>query len=188
MSALPALDDATLLVVARDAIAERLGVPATGYRPAEWLLAPGASFVTLTREGALRGCIGSLEAYRPLLDDVRANAVAAALRDPRFPPLSAAELPHTRIEVSLLSVPEEMDIASEADALAALRPGIDGVILRYGQARGTFLPQVWESLPRPADFLAQLRRKAGLPADFWDDGIRLARYTVHKWKEMAEPV
>jgi AmmeMemoRadiSam system protein A len=187
MSALPARDDTTLLVVARDAIAECLGVSATGYGLADWLREPGASFVTLTRDGALRGCIGSLEAQRPLLDDVRANAVAAALHDPRFPPLSAAELPHTRIEVSLLSVPEDLDISSEADAAARLRPGIDGVILRYGQARGTFLPQVWESLPRPEDFLAQLRRKAGLPADFWDDGIRLARYTVEKWKETAGP-
>lgn len=185
MSTRSASDGATLLVVARDAIAERLGAAVTGYAMADWLREPGASFVTLMRDGALRGCIGSLEAYQALLDDVRANAVAAAVRDPRFPPLSAAEMPHTRIEVSLLSVPEELAVASEADALARLRPGIDGVILRYGQSRGTFLPQVWESLTRPEEFLAQLRRKAGLPADFWDDGIRLARYTVQKWQETA---
>jgi AmmeMemoRadiSam system protein A len=174
----------TLLTVARDAIAERLGEAGIGQGPhAGWLQEPGASFVTLTQQGALRGCIGSLEAHRPLLDDVRANAVAAALRDPRFPPLHAAELPHTRIEVSLLSGTEDMEFESEVHALAQLRPGIDGVVLQYGHARGTFLPQVWESLPQPEDFLAQLKRKAGLPADFWHEGIRLSRYTVSKWKE-----
>jgi len=76
-----------------------------------------------------------------------------------------------------------MDVESEANAIAQLRPGIDGVVLRLGQARGTFLPQVWESLPRPEDFLQQLKRKAGLPGDFWDEDIRLARYTVSKWQE-----
>jgi len=178
---------ATLLAVARDAIAERLGEAVTGHATnAAWLQEPGASFVTLTQQGALRGCIGSLEAHRPLLDDVRANAVAAALRDSRFPPLSAPELPRTRIEVSLLSDAQDMEYETEAHALAQLRPGVDGVVLQYGRRRGTFLPQVWESLPQPEDFLGQLKRKAGLPADFWDDGIRLSRYTVNKWKEANE--
>lgn len=186
MSTLPDTRDSTLLAVARDAIARRLGERGLDYTQPGWLHEPGASFVTLTQDGALRGCIGSLEAYRQLLDDVRANAIAAALRDPRFPPLRAAELAHTRIEVSLLSAPEALEFSSEADAIAGLRPGIDGVVLQYGQARGTFLPQVWESLPQPAEFLAQLKRKAGLPADFWDGGIRLARYTVRKWQEAEE--
>jgi hypothetical protein len=173
----------TLLAVARDAIARQLGEPGVGFELSAWLQELGASFVTLTRDGALRGCIGSLVAQRPLLEDVRANAVASALRDPRFPPLSTAELPLTRIEVSLLSEAVDLAFASEAQALTQLRPGIDGVILQFRQARGTFLPQVWESLPRAEDFLAQLKRKAGLAADFWHEDIRLARYTVTKWKE-----
>ncbi len=176
----------TLLAVARDAIAQRLGEAGVSHDPRAWLLEPGASFVTLTQQGALRGCIGSLEAHRPLLEDVRANAVAAAVRDPRFPPLRAQELPHTRIEVSLLSPAIDLEFESEAQALALLRAGIDGVVLRFDHTRGTFLPQVWESLPRPEDFLAQLKRKAGLPADFWHRDIRLSRYTVSKWKE-ADP-
>ncbi len=180
---LPDAQGAILLVVARDAIAQRLGSAGVDHDLQDWLQEPGASFVTLTQQGALRGCIGSLAAQRPLLEDVRANAVAAALHDPRFPPLQAVELPRTRIEVSLLSAAEDMDVESEADAIAQLRPGIDGVVLRLGQARGTFLPQVWESLPRPEDFLLQLKRKAGLPGDFWDEDIRLARYTVSKWQE-----
>jgi AmmeMemoRadiSam system protein A len=93
------------------------------------------------------------------------------------------ELPRTRIEVSLLSSATDMLFESEQDVLAQLRPGVDGVVLQYGRARGTFLPQVWESLPQPADFLAHLKRKAGLPADFWHEEIRLSRYTVDKWKE-----
>ncbi len=183
MNRLPDVQGQILLAVARDAIAQRLGETGVVHEPGAWLQEPGASFVTLTQQGTLRGCIGSLEAHRPLLDDVRANAVAAAVRDPRFPPLQVAELPQTRIEVSLLSAAEDMTFDSEAQAIAQLRPGIDGVILRFGQTRGTFLPQVWESLPRPEDFLAHLKRKAGLPADFWHDDIRLARYTVNKWQE-----
>jgi AmmeMemoRadiSam system protein A len=184
MNMLPETRDTTLLAVARDAISQRLGAGGVDYVPPAWLQEPGASFVTLTQAGALRGCIGSLEAHRSLLADVRANAVAAALRDPRFPPLRAEELPQTRIEVSLLSAAEDMEITSEADAVARLRPGVDGVVLQYGRARGTFLPQVWESLPRPEDFLAQLKRKAGLPPDFWHDDLRLERYTVRKWREV----
>ncbi|MGB5472746.1 MAG: AmmeMemoRadiSam system protein A [Gammaproteobacteria bacterium] len=183
MNRLPDAQGAILLAVARDAIAQRLGSAGVGHDLQDWLQEPGASFVTLTQQGGLRGCIGSLVAQRPLLEDVRANAVAAALHDPRFPPLQAVELPRTRIEVSLLSAAEGMDVESEADAIAQLRPGIDGVVLRLGQARGTFLPQVWESLPRPEDFLLQLKRKAGLPGDFWDEDIRLERYTVSKWQE-----
>lgn len=176
----------TLLAVARAAIAQRLGVPASQPELPDWLDAPGASFVTLTRQGRLRGCIGSLQAYRALHEDVTENAVAAAVRDPRFPPLPAAELAGTRIEVSLLSALLPLDFDSQADALAQLRPGTDGVVLHYGDLRGTFLPQVWESLPQPEEFLAQLKRKAGLPAGFWDDAIRLERYTVTKWREPAE--
>jgi AmmeMemoRadiSam system protein A len=192
-----------LLALAREAIAAALDArpapppapapsrPAAPSRvpPAQlaapWLRAEGACFVTLTRQGRLRGCIGSVRARRPLYDDVWANARAAALADPRFPPLTAAELPETRIEVSLLSPPAPLPAAaSEEEALAALRPGVDGIILEYGgEAHATFLPQVWESLPAPRDFLAHLKHKAGLPTDFWSPALRLQRYTVTSWEE-----
>jgi hypothetical protein len=115
--------------------------------------------------------------------DVRENAVAAAFRDPRFPPVSEVEFDDIRVEVSLLSPTEAMGVASEAHALASLRPGVDGVVFEYRHFRSTFLPQVWEQLPEPAEFLAYLKRKAGLPADFWAEDVRLSRYTVSKWKE-----
>ncbi len=140
-------------------------------------------FVTLTQDGELRGCIGSLEAHRPLAVDLEENARAAALRDPRFPPLTAAELPRTRVEVSILSRAEPMRFKDEQDALGQLRPGVDGVILEYGWHRATFLPQVWEQLPEPWQFMAHLKRKAGLSADFWSDEVKLSRYTVEKYQE-----
>lgn len=175
----------TLLQLARAEIAAKLGQPAPPPAAHAWLHEPGACFVTLTRQGELRGCIGTLEAHRPLAVDVRENAVAAAFRDPRFRPLSRAEFEEIRVEVSLLSPTEALAVASEAHALAALRPGVDGIVFEYRHFRSTFLPQVWEQLPEPADFLAQLKRKAGLPADFWADEVRLSRYTVTKWKEEA---
>ena len=152
--------------------------PLRGQNPEAWLDSPGAAFVTLTQRGALRGCIGTLAAYRPLREDVAANAVNAAFRDPRFPPLTAEELPDTHIEVSVLSDPEPYPYTDRADALSRLRPGIDGLTLEYGSHRGTFLPQVWDSLPVPDDFLNHLVRKAGLPPGWWDDDARLSRYTV----------
>jgi AmmeMemoRadiSam system protein A len=175
----------TLLKLARNEIGTRLGQASAAPAEAPWLLKPGASFVTLTRQGELRGCIGTLEAHRPLGLDVRENAVAAAFRDPRFMPLSRAEYDEIRVEVSLLSPPEPLEVVGETDALAALRPHVDGVVFEYGLARSTFLPQVWEQLPEPAEFLAHLKRKAGLPADFWAEQVRLSRYTVSKWKERA---
>lgn len=155
-----------------------------GYENAHpWLETPGAAFVTLTQDGALRGCIGSLTAYRPLREDIAANAVNAAFRDPRFPPLTARELPGTHIEVSILSDPEPYPFSDRADAVSRLRPGVDGVTLEYGARRGTFLPQVWDSLSEPEDFLNHLVRKAGLPAGWWDDDARLSRYTVKAFEE-----
>lgn len=178
-----------LVALARDAIARELELgerPATPISPRPgWLDVPGAAFVTLTRHGRLRGCIGSLEAHRPLWRDVEANARAAAFDDPRFAPMTAAEWPDTRVEVSILSPARPMDFSGEADALAQLRPGIDGVILEHGWHRATFLPQVWEQLPDPREFMAHLKNKAGLSPDFWADGIRLSRYTVEKFKEAA---
>jgi AmmeMemoRadiSam system protein A len=172
-----------LLPLARSAIASELGRPLAADASAPWLRESGACFVTLSQEGELRGCIGTLEAYRSLLDDVRANAVAAALRDPRFAPLTLRELGDTEVEISLLSPAQALAFGDEAEALAQLRPGVDGVILEFGARRSTFLPQVWEQLPDVRGFMAQLKRKAGLPADFWDAGVRLQRYTVAKWKE-----
>jgi AmmeMemoRadiSam system protein B/AmmeMemoRadiSam system protein A len=173
----------TLLKLARSEIAAKLGHERPFSAQAGWLAEPGASFVTLTLQGELRGCIGTLEAHRPLGLDVRENALAAAFRDPRFMPLTREEFDDIRVEVSVLSPSEAMAVASEAHALAALRPGIDGVVFEYGHYRSTFLPQVWEQLPEPAEFLAHLKRKAGLSMDFWSDSVRLSRYTVSKWKE-----
>jgi hypothetical protein len=177
----------TLLVLARNAIAARLGQETRAEADHPALARSGATFVTLTQNGDLRGCIGSLEAHRSLDHDVRANAVAAAFSDPRFPPLTAAELPHTRVEVSLLSAPQPMHFTSEADALRQLRPHVDGVILTAGRHRGTFLPQVWEQLPEPRLFMAHLKQKAGLPADWWSSDVELQRYEVQKWKEAPTP-
>ena len=172
-----------LLAIARNAIDARFGFEARPVAANPEQGNPGASFVTLTQEGRLRGCIGSLEAYRALADDVASNAVAAAYHDTRFAPLSRQEWASTWIEVSLLEPSVTMDCADEDEAAAQLRPGLDGVILTLGKRRATFLPQVWESLPDPREFLAHLKLKAGLPADFWDDEIILSRYGVRKWKE-----
>lgn len=172
-----------LLAIARSAIATQLDVASPSVDDAEWLREPGATFVTLTRAGALRGCIGSLEAVRPLHLDVESNALAAAFSDPRFSPLSVHEYPDIDIEVSLLSPMQPVMAESESHALTLMRPGTDGVLLEYNGQRGTFLPQVWEQLPEPRAFLAHLKQKAGLPANFWADGIRLSRYTVTKWRE-----
>jgi hypothetical protein len=131
----------------------------------------------------LRGCIGTLEPRRPLDVDVRANAVAAAFSDPRFPPLGSGEFPDTLVEVSLLSASELITAESERSLLDQLRRGADGLVLEYAGRRATFLPQVWESLPEPVDFVAELKRKAGLPADFWSPAVRASRYSVSKWRE-----
>lgn len=175
----------TLLTLARNAITAHFGLPQSPTVDAPELQKPGATFVTLTQHGNLRGCIGSLEAWRPLAKDVQENALAAAFRDPRFGPLTADELPFTRVEVSLLTAAEPMSFISEADALAQLRPNVDGVIFTAGHHRSTFLPQVWEQLPDPAAFMAHLKQKAGLPAIYWGPDVGLERYTVKKWKEAA---
>lgn len=174
-----------LLTIARTAIATALGRSAQADESAPWLREPGATFVTLTQRGELRGCIGSLEAHRPLLEDVKANARASAFHDPRFRPLTADELDITRVEVSLLSPSQALEFRDEQDALAQLRPLIDGIIFEYDRYRSTFLPQVWEQLPRKEDFMGHLKLKAGLLADFWANDVKLARYTVEKWKEGA---
>jgi len=172
-----------LLLVARAAIARELGRTLPASEDAEWLRNPGACFVTLRQGERLRGCIGTLKAHRPLLDDVKSNARSAAFRDPRFPPLAADELDRTSVEVSLLSGLETITFEYEQHALSQLRPGIDGIVFEYGHHHSTFLPQVWDDVPDPAEFMATLKQKAGLPPDFWDVEVKLARYTVSKWSE-----
>jgi AmmeMemoRadiSam system protein A len=140
------------------------------------LLQQRASFVTLERHGQLRGCIGMLEAMRPLAVDVAENAFAAAFRDPRFPPLRDSELSGLEIHISILTPSEPIRFTSENDLLAQLKPGIDGLILQEGLNRGTFLPSVWEQLPTPKDFLQHLKQKAGLPAEYWSESLRVWRY------------
>jgi len=172
-----------LLTLARNTIAQVLGEPTHASAEPSWLDEPGAAFVTLTQHGALRGCVGSIEAVRALRADVSANAYAAAFRDTRFAPLTAREYLYTDIELSLLSSLEAIEFAGEQQAFDELRPRVDGVVFEYGTRRATFLPQVWEQLPEPRQFLAHLKQKAGLPAGFWDDEIKLWRYTVTKWRE-----
>lgn len=147
----------------------------------EALRAIRATFVTLQIGGALRGCIGVLEAIRPLVVDVAHNAFAAAFEDPRFPPLTRAELPGLDIHISVLTPPEAMHVDSEADLLRQIRPGVDGLILEDRGRRGTFLPSVWEQLPTPADFLEHLRHKAGLPGGYWSETLSVSRYTTESF-------
>jgi len=174
-----------LTSLARGAIANALHLPATPPATDAWLAAPGASFVTLTIDAQLRGCIGSLQAWRPLREDVQDNARSAAVHDPRFPPLSAKELPMVAIEVSLLSPSEPIEFTSREDALTQLNPGEDGVILAVGGRRATFLPQVWDELPDPGQFISHLLRKAGLTDSYWSDAVQLSRYRVIAFQEAA---
>lgn len=141
----------------------------------------GACFVTLSINKQLRGCIGTLEAYRPLVEDVAENAFAAAFRDPRFPRLTRQEYEKLHVHISVLNPPEAMRFTDEEDLLRQIRPGIDGLVLEDGYHRGTFLPQVWESLPEPKLFLRHLKQKAGLPPDHWSKAIKMQRYTVEEF-------
>ncbi|MGE0384607.1 MAG: AmmeMemoRadiSam system protein A [Gammaproteobacteria bacterium] len=176
----PAADRAALLDLARGAIAHGLhaatppAVDVAACAPA--LRDIRASFVTIEIESQLRGCIGTLEAHRPLAVDVAHNAHAAGFRDPRFAPLSAPEFERIELHISVLTPPEPLPVADEADLLASLRRGIDGLILEDGRHRATFLPAVWDSLPDRREFLAHLKRKAGLPPNHWSRSIRFLRY------------
>jgi AmmeMemoRadiSam system protein A len=172
-----------LLSLARTAIARSLALPAPRTATAWWLLKPGASFVSLIQESRLRGCVGTMRARRPLAQDVKQNAVAAATRDPRFSSLKPDELESVLIEVSLLSALQELRFASEEDAISQLRPGLDGVFMEYRGQRGTFLPQVWQALPQREEFFTQLKAKTSLPRAFWSNEVKLWRYTIEKWKE-----
>ncbi|MCB1858281.1 MAG: AmmeMemoRadiSam system protein A [Gammaproteobacteria bacterium] len=175
----------TLLRLARGSIVQgvKLGTPlqvSQDQYPTSLQYHRG-SFVTLHSEGALRGCIGHLEAHQPLVVDVVENAYAAAFRDPRFPPLRQAELEGLDIHVAVLSTPVPIRFGSEQELLEILRPGVDGLILQYGHRKGTFLPSVWEQLPHPADFLNHLKRKTGLPVTSWPQGITALRYETESF-------
>ena len=179
-----------LLAIARSTLARHLGgesadEPADTSAPctAPWLQELGATFVTLRSAGELRGCIGSIEATRPLARDLQSNAIAAATKDPRFPPLRSGELARVEIEVSLLSPIEALEHGSEEEVLATLRPGVDGLVLGWRHHRATLLPQVWKTLPSPSEFLAALKHKAGLKKSFWSQEVVIERYTVESWSE-----
>jgi AmmeMemoRadiSam system protein A len=168
------LDDSDrtfLLALARQSIDHHL----QGLRPplldksslSTVLKEPGASFVTLTINGYLRGCVGALEPYQSLAEDVKEHAVAAAFEDYRFPPVQANELDNIEIEISCLTQPEALEYDDPQDLIKKLRPAVDGVVIRDGSRRATFLPQVWEKIPDPAEFLHHLCMKMGVSADLW---------------------
>lgn len=167
--------------VAREAI--KHGLTHHKYQPIDSeqyptaLQNPGASFVTLKKSGELRGCIGSLEAQRPLIEDVAHNAYAAAFLDHRFEPLDARELADIDLSIAVLTPAKVMQFNGEEDLITQIQPGVDGLILEDGQHRGTFLPAVWESLPDARLFIQQLKVKAGLTVDYWSPTIKISRYT-----------
>lgn len=170
-----------LLQTAREAIYKKLNgqslvLDVSEYDPA--YRQAGASFVTLKINNQLRGCIGSLEPERSLVEDVARNAEAAAFKDSRFAPLTLAEWDDLQIDISVLNPPEPMSFQSEQDLIRQLRPGVDGLVLRENFHRGTFLPSVWQQLPEPREFLRQLKRKAGLDPDYWSPAIQVQRYTT----------
>ena len=179
------LDEAgrTLLSLARGSIETNLLGKPEPTTAASWLSQSGATFVTLTKEDNLRGCIGSLEAARALAEDVVQNALGAAFRDPRFPAMTAAEWSQCRVEVSLLSTPKPVRFADEANLLDQIEAGEDGLIVEADGRRATFLPQVWEDIGDKRVFLSNLLRKAGLPVDTRLTRCKISRYRVAKWKE-----
>jgi hypothetical protein len=181
---------ATLLALARHSIAQGLGMataaapPSSAGLPA--LRQPGASFVSLRDPtGRMRGCIGQLDAWQPLADDVRANARTAAFGDPRFSPLRADEWPRVQVTVSVLGPLLPVAANTEAETRAALQPGVDGVVLSWQGQRATLLPEMWAQHPAPAQFLAALKRKAGMDADFWTPDLRLSRYGVTVYSDRS---
>lgn len=168
-----------LLDIAREAIASPAEPLARAWEP--WLAERAATFVTLRDSlGSLRGCIGTIDPHRALGADVAHNAFAAAYRDPRFPPLRDGERATTAVEVSVLTPRVPFAVSTEAEAVGRIEPGIDGLVFEYHGQRATFLPQVWENICDPLDFLCELRRKAGLPARFWHADVKLSRYGVEK--------
>lgn len=176
-----------LLRIARKTIADscRLALPPevnkTDY-PSEFL-EQRATFVTLQKNNELRGCIGSLQAHRPLIEDVIHNAFSAAFRDVRFQPVSESELTDLHLEISVLSPMSVMDVSSESHLLDQLIPNNDGLVIQNDHYSATFLPQVWEQLPGPLQFLQHLKRKAGMPLNEWPNDMKCLRYSCSKFKE-----
>ena len=176
-----------LVDLAKGSIAHALGVAPAPLPPrstnggSAWLEEHAATFVTLFHEGELQGCIGSIEPRRKLVDDVQENAVAAAFRDPRFPGIRPDQLDELRVEVSVLSPLEKIPFRTEEEALAAVRPFVDGLVVRHGWRRGVLLPQVWDRRTSVREFVAALKMKAGLPPTFWAEGIELHRFTLRKF-------
>lgn len=142
-----------------------------------------ATFTTLRLAGELRGCCGILEAARPLAADVAHSAFQAAFRDPRFAPVGTGEIDAVRLEVAVLSPPEPLSVADESDLLDRLRPGTDGLVIVAGGRRATFLPKVWETLPDPVQFLVQLKKKCGLPGNYWSGQLAFERYQTTSYAE-----
>jgi AmmeMemoRadiSam system protein A len=178
----------TLLKLAREALQHGVaGHTMPALKPLQMtqsLRAEGASFVTLTIDGELRGCIGSLEPYQSLAEDVRQHAVGAALEDPRFPPVSREEIERIKIEISRLTMPKPLAYADADDLLNRLRPNEDGVILRDGGRRATFLPQVWDKIPDKAEFLDNLCYKMGEAPDTWrKKHLEVLTYEVEEFRE-----
>ena len=177
-------DGKVLLSIARATIAERFGGPKV-VRPEglPWLEFPRAVFVTLKIDGALRGCVGQLTARFPLFEAVREAAGGAAFEDSRFSALDERELPRVRFEVSVLSPLEPLEVKDEAELLAKLRPGVDGLVLSHEFRSGLFIPQMWKQLPDPRDFVTLLERKAGLPLRGWLPGTKAQRFTAEHFEE-----
>lgn len=176
-----------LLALARESIEAALPsgdlVPCAQKAFAAPLLQHRSSFITLRARGELRGCCGTIDAPRPLAEDVWRNAWASAFGDPRFARLSAGEWPHIHLHISLLSRPEPLAASDEADLIAQLRPYVDGLILELGSSRATFLPAVWEQLRDAAMFVRELKIKAGWPPAFWSSQVRAWRYTTESFGE-----
>ncbi|MBC8376655.1 MAG: AmmeMemoRadiSam system protein A [FCB group bacterium] len=150
------------------------------------LNAPGAAFVTLEKQGALRGCIGSVEAYRSLVEDVAENAWHAAFTDPRFKPLTQTEFQQLHIKISVLTQPMEMIVNSEEELKHQLVPGRDGLIISDGHHRGLFLPAVWDKLPDVDSFLSHLKQKAGFPEGYWSDSISCQKFYSFEFRDEVD--
>jgi AmmeMemoRadiSam system protein A len=175
---------ATLLAWGRARLAEELGGPPAQRPEDAWCMQVAATFVSVRwRDGALQGCIGTLEPRRPLVDDVEHNVIAAALHDPRSEPIALTDLDEVRIEVHILSALTPIPFDTEASALAALQPGVDGVVLEWRGHRATFLPVMWRQLPDPAEFMRELEVKAGLAGPLTRDRVKLWRYSVEHYEE-----
>ena len=177
---MPTYEEAlTLARYARACIREALAGPSAVPPRGGVFDEPGAAFVSLHRKGGrLQGCIGSLEPHRPLASDVAKNARAAALRDPRGKPLALDDVDALEVEVSVLGPLERIEATTEAEACAALRPGVDGVVLAWGDRRATFIPQMWSHFADARTLVVELKQKAELPADFWADDVVVWRYTA----------